>query len=104
MVGGAETILQRRRLELAAVTVKKRRRRVPMPIDDLVYDVGMNNGDDTAYYLSLGFRVVAIDANPELVEQAKSRFANEIASQRLIILGGDEDVLSSSVATGGRAK
>jgi FkbM family methyltransferase len=57
-----------------------------MPINDLVYDVGMNNGDDTAYYLSLGFRVAAIEANPELVEQAKSRFANEIASQRLVIL------------------
>jgi len=35
--------------------------------NDLVYDVGMNNGDDTAYYLSLGFRVIAIEANPELV-------------------------------------
>jgi FkbM family methyltransferase len=57
-----------------------------MPIEHLIYDVGMNNGDDTAYYLSLGFRIVAIEANPELVEQAKSRFAREIASGRLIIL------------------
>jgi FkbM family methyltransferase len=57
-----------------------------MPIDDLIYDVGMNNGDDTAYYLSLGFRTVAIEANPELVEQAKLRFGREIASGRLIIL------------------
>jgi FkbM family methyltransferase len=57
-----------------------------MPIDDLIYDVGMNNGDDTAYYLSLGFRTVAIEANPELVKQAKSRFAREIESARLIIL------------------
>ena len=57
-----------------------------MPIKDLIYDVGMNNGDDTAYYLSLGFRTVAIEANPELVEQAKARFAREIASGRLIIL------------------
>jgi FkbM family methyltransferase len=54
--------------------------------DDLIYDVGMNNGDDTAYYLSLGFRAVSIEANPELVEQAKLRFAREIASGRLIIL------------------
>lgn len=56
------------------------------PIDNLIYDVGMNNGDDTAYYLSLGFRTVAIEANPELVEQAKSRFAREIADGRLILL------------------
>jgi FkbM family methyltransferase len=54
--------------------------------DDLIYDVGMNNGDDTAYYLSLGFRVVSIEANPDLVEHAKLRFAHEIASGRLIIL------------------
>ncbi len=40
-----------------------------MPVNDLVYDIGMNNGDDTAYYLSLGFRTVAIEANPELVDQ-----------------------------------
>ena len=53
---------------------------------DLIYDVGMNNGDDTAYYLSLGFRTVAIEANPQLVAQAKLRFAREIASRRLIVL------------------
>ena len=57
-----------------------------MPMNDLVYDVGMNNGDDTAYYLSLGFRVIAIEANPELVAKAKFRFLHEIASGRLIII------------------
>jgi hypothetical protein len=46
----------------------------------------MNNGDDTAYYLSRGFRTVAIEANPELVKYAKARFARKIASGRLIIL------------------
>ena len=34
---------------------------------NLIYDVGMSNGDDTAYYLHRGFRVVAIEANPLLV-------------------------------------
>ena len=43
----------------------------------LVYDVGMNNGDDTAYYLHLGYRVVAIDADPTLIERAKLRFEQE---------------------------
>jgi hypothetical protein len=55
-----------------------------MPIDDLIYDVGMNNADDSAYYPSLGFRTITIEANSELVEQAKLRFAREIASGRLI--------------------
>lgn len=53
---------------------------------DLIFDVGMNNGDDTAYYLHLGFRVVAIEANPLLVEQARERFSIEVSSGRLTIL------------------
>ena len=44
----------------------------------------MNNGDDSPYYLSLGFRTITIEANSELVEQAKLRFAREIASGRSI--------------------
>jgi hypothetical protein len=43
---------------------------------DLIYDVGMNNGDDTAYYLSRGFRVIAIEASPVMVEDASRRAGN----------------------------
>ena len=42
----------------------------------LILDLGMNNGDDTAYYLTRGFRVVALDANPALCEGARKRFHN----------------------------
>jgi FkbM family methyltransferase len=52
----------------------------------LVYDVGVNNGDDSAYYLARGFRVVGIEANPELVAPLTERFANEIATGRLRLL------------------
>ena len=55
-------------------------------IKDLIYDIGMNNGDDTAYYLYKGYHVVAIEADPILVKQAKKRFANEIANNKLVIL------------------
>jgi FkbM family methyltransferase len=54
--------------------------------NDLIYDVGMNNGDDTAYYLACGFRVLAIDADPDLVAAANKRFKVEIESTKLIIL------------------
>ena len=57
-----------------------------MAIPDLVYDVGMNNGDDTAYYLHLGYRVVAVEADPHLVEICQRRFADDIQAGRLIIL------------------
>jgi FkbM family methyltransferase len=51
-----------------------------------IFDVGMNNGDDTAYYLHKGFNVVAVEANPHLVDKATSRFQKEIKTGRLTIL------------------
>lgn len=53
---------------------------------DLIYDVGMHNGEDTAYYLSKGFRVVAIDANPDLVTAAKEKFQTAVAESRLVVI------------------
>lgn len=52
-------------------------------IADLIYDVGMNDGDDTAYYLHEGYRVVAIEVDPGLIEQARERFAEPIRQGRL---------------------
>jgi len=52
-------------------------------ISDLIFDVGMNNGDDTAYYLFKGFRVVAIEADPALIECARERFAEPIRQGQL---------------------
>jgi FkbM family methyltransferase len=52
-------------------------------IGDLIYDVGMNNGDDTAYYLYRGYRVVAVEVDPALVAQARDRFAPEIRRGQL---------------------
>jgi FkbM family methyltransferase len=47
----------------------------------------MNNGNDCAYYLSQGYDVVAIEANPILVQRAQERFAQEIADRRVFIEG-----------------
>jgi FkbM family methyltransferase len=55
-------------------------------IKQLIYDVGMNNGDDTAYYLARGYRVVAVDADPMLIEHAAKRFEREITEGRLTLL------------------
>ena len=52
----------------------------------LIYDVGMHNGDDSAYYLFRGYRVVAIEASPALCGQASERFGREIAEGRLTVL------------------
>ena len=52
-------------------------------ITDLVYDVGMNNGDDTAHYLQKGYRVVAIEADPTLIDAGRERFADAVRSGQL---------------------
>jgi FkbM family methyltransferase len=57
----------------------------PRVSDDLIYDVGLHNGEDAAFYLRKGFRVVGIDANPELIEHARQRFADNL---RIEILNG----------------
>jgi FkbM family methyltransferase len=55
-------------------------------IEDLVYDVGMHRGEDTSFYLKRGFRVVAVEANPELVAQARVDFADAIDAGRLTLV------------------
>jgi FkbM family methyltransferase len=52
----------------------------------LIYDVGMHNGDDTAYYLHCGYSVVAFDANPLLVANARQRFQKEVQSGQLTLV------------------
>jgi FkbM family methyltransferase len=51
----------------------------------LVFDVAMNVGMDTAYYLSKGCRVVAVEANPVPCEEARQRFAEALRSGQLVI-------------------
>ena len=53
---------------------------------DLIYDVGLFDGGDMAYYLFRGYNVVAIDANPLMIENARVRFAKEIEARRLTLL------------------
>lgn len=45
----------------------------------------MNEGQDTEFYLALGYRVVAVEAHPELAAAGRERFADAIASGRLVI-------------------
>jgi FkbM family methyltransferase len=52
----------------------------------LVFDLGMNNGDDTAYYLRRGYDVVAVEANPALCEHAGRRFAAALDEGRLRVV------------------
>lgn len=54
-------------------------------LSDLIYDIGMHTGKDTAFYLAKGFRVVAVEASEALVAEARERFADEIDCGRLVL-------------------
>jgi FkbM family methyltransferase len=51
-----------------------------------IFDIGLYDGTDTAYYLSLGSRVIAVEANHRLVARAQQRFGAEIAAGRLTVV------------------
>src|SRR4051812_12299597 len=42
--------------------------------DNLIIDVGMHDGGDTAFYLAKGFDVVAVEADPGLAQAGAERF------------------------------
>jgi FkbM family methyltransferase len=55
-------------------------------MSDCIVDLGMNNGDDSDYYLKTSARVVAVEANPALCQQAEYRFSSQIESGQLVIM------------------
>jgi FkbM family methyltransferase len=70
--------------------------------EDLIFDIGMHKGEDTAFYLKKGFRVTGIEAHPDLAAHCWRRFANEIGNGRVVILEGAvvaKDKLDRSTVT-----
>ena len=57
-----------------------------MPDDNLIFDFGFHNGDDTDFYLAKGFRVVAVEADPNLVQRGIARFESHIKNTQLVIV------------------
>lgn len=56
--------------------------------NDLIYDVGMHKGEDAEFYLRKGFRVVAFEANPELIASCKQRLREFLDTGQLTIVEG----------------
>lgn len=53
-----------------------------------IFDVGLHKGEDTDYYLKKGFRVVAFEADPDLINLCKAKFNKEITTGDLAIVEG----------------
>jgi FkbM family methyltransferase len=54
--------------------------------ENLIFDIGLHKGEDTIHYLKEGYKVVAVEANPDLADYCKQKFGDAIKSNRLIIL------------------
>ena len=63
-------------------------------MDKLIFDIGMHTGKDTEFYLKKGFKVIAVEANSELIEKAKIKFAKEIEKGYLTLI--DKAISSES--------
>ena len=57
-----------------------------MASQGLVIDLGVSEGNDTAYYLSKGFRVIAVEADPATCDNLRQRFRSEIDVGNLMLL------------------
>jgi FkbM family methyltransferase len=75
-------------LAAASARIDRPSRYSSLLIPDLIYDVGMHLGEDTEYYLKKGFRVLGIEADPELAVACEARFAAEVKEGRLVVLQG----------------
>ncbi|MCA0234364.1 MAG: FkbM family methyltransferase [Bacteroidetes bacterium] len=52
----------------------------------LIYDIGLHLGYDTKLYLDKGYNVVAIEANPFLIENSKKKFKKELKTGNVQLL------------------
>lgn len=53
---------------------------------DLIFDLGVNAGQDTEFYLRKGFKVVGVEANPFLYNKAKKDLEPYINDRQLTLL------------------
>jgi FkbM family methyltransferase len=51
-----------------------------------VFDIGMYDGSDTEYFLSEGYRVIAIEANPALIKRAERVFRDALSARQLTLV------------------
>ncbi len=63
----------------------------PGPEDNIVFDVGLYDGADTEWFLSQGYHVVGLDANPTFVDAAKEKFAAAVDEGKLVLINAGLD-------------
>jgi hypothetical protein len=59
---------------------------MPAVSSDLIFDIGMHNGEDSEFYLKKGFRVVAVEAVESLCTAVAEQLAESVDTRRLVIV------------------
>jgi FkbM family methyltransferase len=60
--------------------------------EKIIYDLGANVGSNLEYYLKKADKVVAVEANPVLAENLRTKFANAISAGKLFV---EQSVISA---------
>lgn len=76
--------------------------------EGLIMDLGVSEGNDTAYYLAKGFQVIAVEADPGMCRHLSQRFAAAITAGALLVLnfaagesfGGTVEIFSHNLHQG----
>jgi FkbM family methyltransferase len=55
---------------------------------NLIFDVGAHLGEDTEFYVHKGFKVIAIEANPEACHLIAKRCPEYIENKQLLVING----------------
>ena len=55
-------------------------------MENLIFDIGFHKGEDTLFYLLKGYRVIAVDADPELINEWQNIFKKYIENGKLLLL------------------
>lgn len=55
-------------------------------VKNLVFDLGFHNGDTSEYYLKNGYKVVGVDCNQNILNEARCKFTKYINKGDLIVL------------------
>ncbi len=57
-----------------------------MEKERLIFDIGMHKGEDLGFYLQNDAKVIAVDADPMMIELASGKYSNYISENKLVLL------------------
>lgn len=60
--------------------------------NDLVFDIGANNGNRTSVFLDIGAKVIAVEPNPKLVKRLKRKYSKATIVDKAV--GGKKGVVT----------